>query len=72
VTAGAAVPPAAGIAPGADPPDPALGLRTARTLGVAAPAAGLGTARLTALLQLAAPTDTPPGHYVATLTLTVI
>src|SRR5262249_1012143 len=72
VIAGAPVLPAAGIAPGATPPDPNQGLKTARTLATAPPAAGIGTAVVTAVLHLAAPTSTPAGHYTATLTLTLI
>ena len=72
VTAGAAVSPAPGIAPGATPADPSQGLKTARTMASAAAGVGVGTAVLNANLALNAPTNTPPGTYTATLTLTAI
>jgi Bacterial Ig-like domain (group 3) len=72
VTAGPAVPPAPGIAPGASPPDPGQGIKTSRTLASAAAGSGAGTAVLNANLALNAPTNTPPGTYSATLTLTAI
>ena len=72
VTAGSAVAPAPGLAPGAVPTDPTQGLKTARTLATATAGAGIGTAEMTAVLALAAPTSTPPGQYTAALTLTAI
>jgi hypothetical protein len=48
------------------------GLTASSELGSAPAGAGRGTAVLGADLDLVAPTDTPPGVYTATLTLTVI
>ena len=71
VTAGRVVRPAPAIAPGQAPADPALGLRSSRLLATNAPG-GLGTVGLGAHLTLIAPTNTPPGRYVSTLTITAI
>lgn len=69
ITPGPVVNPANGLAPGVTPGDPALGLKTSRVL---ATGTGLGTTHLGATLTLKAPTSTPAGTYVATLTLTAI
>jgi hypothetical protein len=69
VTAGPVVLPADGLAPGATPSNPALGLKTARLM---ATGSGLGTTHLTATLVLHAPTSTLPRTYFATLTMTAI
>lgn len=57
------------VAPGFDS---GTGLKSARTLGEATSGNGFGTADLGADLRLEMPTDTTPGTYIATLTLTVI
>ncbi|SER64252.1 Ig-like domain-containing protein [Actinokineospora terrae] len=68
---GSAVPTANAIAPGATPGS-GQGLVSARSMALAAPLGGNGTARLTADLSLAVPTSTVAGTYSATLTLTAI
>ena len=72
VTPGGVVNAAPGIAPGASPADPALGLKTARTLARTASGHGIGTAHVSATLALNVPTTTVAGSYSATLTLTAI
>jgi surface-anchored protein len=64
-----------GVEPGAVVPsgfEGGDGLATSRGLGSAPSGDGLGTARLGAGLALQLPTQTPPGEYTATLTLTAI
>jgi surface-anchored protein/uncharacterized repeat protein (TIGR01451 family) len=55
-----------------DAVEPGSGLASPAQLGSAAAGRGQGTAVLGAGLELEIPTDTPPGGYSATLTLTVI
>lgn len=69
VTAGPAVVAGQGLAVGATPADPAVGLKASRTL---ATGTGNGTAVLGADLSLTAPTSTVAGSYSAALTLTAI
>lgn len=68
---GSVVAPAAGLSPGSVPTSAAVGLKSTRTLAVAAPGSS-GTAHLGALLKLRAPAATVPGDYSATLTITAI
>ena len=71
VSAGPAVAAASGVA--ADSATSStVGLKTARSLATAANGAGRGTAHVGASLALNVPTDTNPGTYTATLTLTAI
>lgn len=71
ITAGPQVNPALGVAPGVTPSDPALGLKSLRTLATN-PAGGLGTTHLSANLTLDVPTSTVAATYDAILTLTAI
>ncbi|MBZ5734726.1 hypothetical protein K8Z61_09480 [Nocardioides sp. TRM66260-LWL] len=59
------------VAAGGIPADPDLGLHDSRILATATADHGSGTAYLGADLLLQVPTETPPGRYVATLTITV-
>jgi len=72
VVAGPPVPPASAEYPETTPDDPDVGMEAARVLADAPPGSGLGTTILGAECTLVIPTSTPPDHYHAVLTITVI